>query len=325
MNLGEIAGSLYDRIGAQTTPDSAVTRRVYRSINNVHREILGMKGMGRLRRTVLTSASVANDPLMVMPQAATLIINIGDRTNNRNLDPISMADVRYSDPNMSQMTVPAAYAIYNFSGAVALQPSAAASIFVISDSANDGSGIAVNVEGIITGGYTRRASIAMNGLTAVNISSTIANWIDIRKFYVSGQAAGNITLHQTSGVGTELARIPPGHSYARYTQVHLSPTPSTSQTYYCDVEVHVEDMVNVNDEPLILEDFHWLIECGVMKREYMKKEKVALYKIEELNWRTGIANLRAYLATKGGVSYGGQRGQSGRGFSQLGGYFIAGS
>lgn len=324
MNLGEIAGSIYDMTGANSTPDSAVIRLISRSINNVHREILGMTGMGRLRRKILTATCTASSPLMVMPQAATKIINIADRLNNHNLTPIAMADVRYEDPGLLFTgSIPDAYAIVNFSSCVAKDPSAAASLFAISDSATDGSGIAAVVEGVVTGGYYRRASIAMNGLTAVNLSSAITTWEYVTKFYVTGQAAGNITLHQTSGTGTELSSIPPGRSYPRYTLIHLSGTPATALTYYCDVEVHVEDMVNINDEPLLPEDFHWLIECGAMKRNYKKKEKIALYKIEDLNWRKGIADLRQHLATRGGVSTGGQRG--GRQMSQLGGYYPAGS
>jgi hypothetical protein len=325
MNLGEISNLIYDRIGAASTPDSATVRRVNRNINNVHREILGKRGFGRMRKRVLTCSSIANDPFMCMPQSLTNIINIGDRTNNRNLDVLSMADVRYIDPGLRSLSIPYGYAIFNFASCVALQPSAAASLFVISDSANDGSGLAVNIEGIVTGGLYRRASIAMNGLTAVNVASTITTWEQVLKFYVSGQAAGNITLRQTSGVGTELGHIAPGRSYPRYTIVHLSPTPSTAQTYYVDAEVHVEDMVNVNDEPLIPEDFHWLLETGVMKREYLKKEKPALYKIEALNWQVGLADLRADLAKKGAVGNNGQRNQSGSGFSQLGGDYPAGS
>lgn len=326
MNLGDISLAIYDRIGANSTPDSAVVRVVNRYINDSHRQILGMKGFSRLRRAILTTSSVAGDPLMTLPQAATAIILIVDRLHNRTLVPISVQDVRYRDPGLNfSSSIPDSYAILNFSASVARQPSAAASLFVVSDAALDGSGISASVEGIITGGHYRRVSIAMNGSTAVNISSTISTWEHITKFYVSGQAAGNITLHQTSGVGTELARVPVGRSYPRYTQVHLSSTPSDVLTYYCDVEVHVEDMVNVNDEPLLPEDFHWLLECGAMKRNYLKKEKANLYKIEDLNWREGLANLRAHLATRGGISTGGQRQNQRSTMSQLGADFPAGS
>lgn len=326
MNLGQIELAVYDRLNFNATPDSGVVRRIRRYINDSHREILGKRGFGRLRRAVLTTSSVASSPFMVLPQAATSIIIISDRLNNRNLEPISIQDIRYRDPGLNfSGSIPDSYAVINFSNCVAMDPSAAASLFVISDSASDGSGLAANIEGTVTGGYYRRASVSMNGLTAVNVDATITTWEHITKFYISGAAAGNVTLRQTSGVGTELSRIVKGRSYPRYTLVHLSPTPTSAYTYYCDVELHVEDMNNVNDEPLVPEDFHWLLESGALKREFMKRGNMGDYQIEQGNWRGGLADLGGMLRRRGGVSTGGQRSSTGRQFSQLGSMYPAGS
>lgn len=312
MNLGQIELVVYDRLNFNATPDPAVQRRVRRYINDSQREILGKKGFGTLRRKVLSAASVASSPYMVLPQAATAIIAIVDRANNRVLKPISIQDVRYRDPGQTFTgSIPDSYAVLDYASCVALDPSAAASLFAVSDSAADGTGVAINIEGTVTGGYYRRSSVSMNGLTAVNLASTITTWETITKFYASALAAGNITLRQTSGVGTELSRIPPGRSFPRYTQIYLSGIPAASQTYYCDVELHVEDMINPMDEPLIPEDYQWLLEAGAIKREYMKREKMDLWRVEHNNWTEGIANLSNFVRRRAGVSVSGQRNNDG--------------
>lgn len=326
MNLGEIELAAYDRLGFQSTPDSAVIRRIRRYINDAHREVLGKKGFRNLRRRVLTAVSVASSPYMVMPQAATAIVVIADRANNRNLTPISLQDLRYRDPGLTFAgSTPDSYVVLNVASCVARDPSAAASLFVISDSASDGSGVSVNIEGITSAGVTRRASVALNGVTAVNVDANCATWMYVTKFYLSGPAAGNVTLHQTSGVGTELALISKGRSYPRYTQVHLSPTPGTAMTFYCDVELHIEDMVNVTDEPLIPEDYHRLMETGALKREFLRRKDMAEFGVEQATWKDALADLTVFLRARGGVSVGGQRGSTSRQLSQLGSMFQAGS
>lgn len=312
MNLQQIELSVYDQLNFDQSPDSAVQRRIRRYINDAQREILTKKGFGILRRKTLPAASIASSPYMVLPQAATSIIAIVDRTNNLILRPLSLQDVRYRDPGQNFTgSIPDGYAVIGYSEAVALQPSAADSIFAISDSVSDGVGTSVSIEGVITGGYYQRASTALNGLTAVNLSAALSSWTMITKFYISAAAAGNVTLRQTSGAGTELGRITPGRSFPRYTLLYLSGIPAAAQTYYCDVELHVEDMASDNDEPIIPEDFHWLLERGALKREYMKREKMDLWRVEHLTWTEGIGNLSTRVRRMAGVSVSGQRNNQG--------------
>lgn len=326
MNLGDIELKLYDRLSFNATPDSAVTRRMRGYINDAHREILGKKDYSRLRRKTLTCSSIANSPLMALPQATTKILNIADRSNNRNLDAISIQDLRYRDPGLNFASViPDAFCVFNISSCVARDSSVADSLFVVSDSAVDAQGLSVNVEGILSDGTYRRASVAMTGVVAVNVDINCSTWLYVTKFYVSGAAAGNVTLHQTSGVGTELSRIVKGRSYPRYTIVHLSGTPSSVYLYYVDVDLHIEPMVNVNDEPLLPEDFHWLLECGAMKREYQRREKMQEFGVEQSTWKTGLADLADYIRARPGVSAGGQRSGNRRTTNQLGPWFPAGA
>lgn len=312
MNLGDIELAIYDRLNFNSTPDSVIRRQVKSDINIGHREILGMKGFGILRRKVLPAVSVASSPYMVLPQAATAIITIIDRANNRILRPVSLQDVRYRDPGQNFTgSIPDSYTVLSYASAVALDPSAAASLFAISDSALDGTGTTVNVEGIVTGGLYRRASIAMNGLTAVNLDSTVTSWISVLKFYISALAGGNVTLREGSGVGTELSRIQTGRSYPRYTQLYLSGIPAAAQTYYCDVELHVEDMVNGMDEPLIPEDYHYLLISSALRRYYLKRRDFESLRSETLTWNMGLGNLATFVRRRAGVAVAGQRNNQG--------------
>lgn len=326
MNLGDIELRLYDRLSFNSTPDSAVTRRMRGYINDAHREILGKKDYSRLRRKTLTCASIANAPLMALPQAATKIINIADRVNNRNLDCVSIQDIRYRDPGLNfGSSIPDAYCLINTASCVFRDPSAADSLFVVSDSAVDGTGLAVNIEGVLADGTYRRAAVALMGLTAVNVDLGCSTWLYVTKFYISGNAAGTVSLHQTSGVGTELSRIVKGRAYPRYTVVHLSGTPSAVYTYYVDVDIHVEEMVNTTDEPILPEDFHWLLETGALKREFTRRKNTEGFGTEQAAWKTGLGDLSEYIRTRPGVSNAGQRSGSRPRGSQLGPMFPAGS
>lgn len=312
MNFGDIQLAIYDRLNFGATPDPAIQRQVKFDINVGHRQILGSKGFGILRRAILPATSTASSPYMVLPQAATSIIVIVDRANNRILRPISLQDVRYRDPGQNFTgSIPDSYTVLNYAAAVAVDPSVAASLFVISDSANDSTGTSINIEGLTTGGLYRRASISMNGVTAVNIASTISNWIHVIKFYSSALSAGNITLREGSGVGTELARIQPGRSYPRYTQIYLQGIPAAAQTYYCDVELHVEDMVNGTDEPLIPEDYHWMLVSSGLQRYYFKRKDFDAYRLERGDWGVGLGNLGAFVRRRAGVATSGQRNNQG--------------
>lgn len=325
MNLGEISVKLYDRLGYSTSPDSAVVRRIRGYVNDTHRTIVSKRSMAKLRRAILTCTSVINNPSMTLPQAMVGIAIITDRTTRRNLDMISLQDVRWRDPGQAMTGPPDSYMVVNFSAPVASDPTAAATLWAISDAAGDGTGISANVEGVTAGGYYKKASIAMNGLTPVQLDSTVTDWLHITKFYLSGGATGNVTLRQASGVGTELARIPAAHTYARYTQIHLSPVPSSAITYYVDGEVHLEDMIGPKDEPLLPEDYHDILISGALIKEYTKREKATLLSVERTTYKERMADLTAFVKRAQGIARGGQRGNGSSGFSQLGPMFPAGA
>jgi hypothetical protein len=167
--------------------------------------------------------------------------------------------------------------------------------------------------------------VALNGTTAATF--IVTDWVTVTKFYLGlsaggvTTATGNVTLHQTSGAGTELARITPGRAYARYARVHLFPTPTVAVTYHADVLLHIEDMTQKGDEPYLPEDFQWLLISGACLKEYQKREKPQQYQLELAAWKRGISDLKGFVQAGTGIAT--HRGP--RRFSQLGPYYPVGS
>lgn len=325
MNLVQMQTDWYEFTEQGASPAAAVIARGIRYFNQTQRMILGDKAFGVFRRKVLTCASVANSPFMTTPQAAVRLYTLLDRTNQWVLDPVSLQDVRRFDPGLTSTTsYPDRFFIENYSSCVSREPSAAFRPFVVSDDATDNTQKAF-IEGTI-GGYYRTASVNLNGLTPAALSA-LTTWDTITKFYIQKQdgttqaAVGNVTLTEGSG-GNELSRIPPGRSFPRYTMIHLYPTPATSSTYYADVDLHVEDMASADDEPLIPEDFHWMVVSGAKQLEYRRKQRLDLYAAEKAIFTDGWRNLKLWIAQNPGVA---RNDQTPRRFSQLGPYFPPGS
>lgn len=324
MYLGEMEAEVYDHFGYGDNPSSQVViNRVRRELNTTYREILAMKGLSKLRRKVLTFASVANSPYAVLPQAASRLIVITDRTNMIPLDEMLIQDLRRRDPGqVASTSSPYAYVILNLASPVARDPSAAAELFTKSTSAADGTGVDASLSGIITGGYQRSTHGPLNGTVGSTIDASITTWTDITKFFLNNLAKGTVTLLEGSVNGTELARIAIGRSSARYSRIILYPTPTVAVTYYADVELNVEPMTQAYDECILHEDFHWLLPCGTIMREYQRKEKHVEHSIEKARWKQGISDLKAFVGRPSGAAH---RSDNPPRFSQLGSNFRAGS
>ncbi len=325
MNLASMQDTLYDRLGYETAPAARVIARLTRLINETQREILGMRGLTRLRRTILTFPCVASTPFVTLPQSVVKMVTVQDRANGWTLHETSLQDLRYNDPRLAGIsTYPYSYVVLNLAAAVSQDPSVAAELFVVSDSATDDNTRTAYLEGIDANGNYQTQTAVLSGLTPVTF--TLTNWIIVQKFSLAltaggvATALGNITLTQGSG-GAELARITSGRSTTRYSRLHLYPTPTQVNTYYADVEIHFEDMVQATDEPYLPEDFHWLIVSGCLKKEYAKREKQLNYGIESGRFDKGVSALKLWLRSTTGVT----ARTTPRAFSQLGPWFPVGS
>lgn len=307
MNLGNLLLDLYRRQGFKTAPTTEVVTRFTAYLNQTQREILVQKGLGSLRFRVLPFASVAADPFATLPQAAVRVRSIADRTNQIYLTPTTLDGIRQQDPGLIATTaIPYSYAVVNLAAATFRDPTVTSLSFK-SDSAADGATKEVFVEFITSTGLYQKTSALMNGVTAVDIVVDATG--GVTKFYVTLAAGGlttsvgNIKLYQAiGGVGTQISVIPPGQSYARYSRIQLFPTPSAAVTYHADVELHIEDMAEANDEPYLPEDFAYLLGSGAMMKEYQRKGDQIAYAIEKAMFKSGLGDLKLWVARASAAS-----------------------
>lgn len=323
MNLNSILSILYDRLAYTSSPDAATVSRLKGYINETHREVLAKRGLTKLRRWVIPFTTVAGNQNVTLPEACVRLHGVTDRTNNRELDETDVDTVRRRDPGLLQSTsTPDAFAVYNLASALQTDLTAAAAVYGGSDVAGDDNTKKLFIEGI-AGGRPIVASIAMNGLTQV-LPSALATFTQVTKFYIGlaaggvTTAAGNITLTQGLA-GAEISRIIAGRAYARYSRILLAPTPSTIMTLYADCDIHIEEMSNLGDEPLIPEDFHRVLVDGSLMKEYEKRKDPQSYGQAKARFNDGIAELRLWVTRPGNVAYRPLQ------FSQLGAYFEAGT
>ena len=277
MNFLQIKTRLAIRRGAASgTLVAATGTRYGNSLNEAHRQLLRMPGMESLRYAPVTFASVDGTKLYSLPAQGVARVNrITEATNDRKLEFRTPAwlDTVAPDP---QSGTPWAWIPRGYTE-VHTQPSDASEIFVKSTT-TDTTQVAY-IEGYITGGYYRTASVTLTGATAVTLSAAITNFIVITKFYLSAVGVGIITLHEDSGAGTELARIAIGDTRAQFYTLQLYTTPSAAITYTCDVLRAIPDMSNDTDEPLIPEDFHDLLIDMAEMRELTKQDDPQRYRL----------------------------------------------
>lgn len=321
MNLGLIETDIYDTLNLGRNPDSAVQRHIRRYINDVHREVITKKNIGpRVRRQLIAFNTSGTSPFCVLPQSVVRIFILTDRTNNNILDEYTLQSLRYSDPGLkSSAAIPYAYVIMNLSAPVATDPVAATQLFVVSDSALDSSGLAVNVEGLTSDGQYYKASIALTGVTPVAVSP-VSTWLNITKFYLSAPAQGHVSLKD--GSGNVLGVISAGRTYNRYSRIHMFPTSTAVLSLTADVELHIEDMSSPSDEPIIPEDFHDILVSGALAKEYARRSKGSDSGTQASITRKRISELQVWMTRKTGTPFNQDRP---RRFSQLGPNFPNGS
>lgn len=317
MTFAEILSSVYEDCNYGASPASAVVTRVKKYVNDAVRVVLSEPGMAKLQDSDMPFpvASVALQARYVVPDGIAAIRGISERTNDRTLQMIDMTTYRRRNPDpASSSGVPTAYVPFGRT-AVAVQPSAASQVFVKSDVAGD-TGSAF-IEGIRSTGVVVSETIAMTGVTAVG--SANGTYTEITDFYVSVAAQGNITLTQTSGIGTTLAAIKVGALRPRYIGFYLDPTPSAAVDYLVDYRRQTVDMVNNTDEPPLPLDFHPMCAAYARMREYEKTQDDR-YAVATAEWKMWLSRLKyAVRENADDLPVAGR--QRPYGFSRLGGMF----
>lgn len=321
MNFSALELDVFRRLNFADVPATLVKTRIDTFLNQRHRQILAMPGMEGLRNGTFLLPSVASQAQYALGATVARVRDIFDgTTNQRKLIERSLQWVRTVDPRLASTGVPEAWVPLSFQQ-VQVQPAAATALWAISTSAGDTSQT-VSIETARTGGYRRQESATLNGLTAVQLG-TLTDHVEVEKFYLSAAAAGTVTLMTAAAAGTTLATIPIGQISGRYFWIQLWPTPSAVWTFTVDVTRNIFDLVNANDEPLLPEDFHYLLSLGARIDEYEKmadSRRPALL----IDWKIGISRLQNYVvnSTDYQIVAGGM--EAGRA-SNLGPWFPSGS
>jgi hypothetical protein len=291
MNLLEILTRVAERRGADSRMNDTTKRRYRNAVNEAHRQLLRMPGMEQMRLATVTFASVANQQRYAVPMHGVARINrITETTNDRKLEyrTPSWLDTVAPDPTTG---TPYAWIPRGYSDCHT-QPSDASAVYIVSTSASD-VGVAY-VEGIRTGGYYGTASVTMTGTTAVAVGS-ITDFITITKVYLASAARGTVTLHEDSGVGTEISRIAIGDLRAQFMTFQLYLTPSSVVTYYADILRSVPDLAQDADEPLLPEDFHDLLIDKAELKELRKQDDPNRYQMLVGDIKRGESELRSFV------------------------------
>lgn len=284
----ELQQDVFDRIGAQQSPQTDTSRRIKRFLNRWNRKILSATGMEPLRRVILTKASVASQPTYGI--ALQKIRFMTEASTQRRIHEKTLAWYRDSFPDPASWTgTPLDYVPMGITR-IHTRPSAACELFVVSTSASD-TAIVVRVEAIRSNGYPVSLSVTLTGTTPVTMSATITDVIDILDVRLSAAAAGVVTVTQGSG-GTELSRLVIGQTAPRFLRYALAPTPSQVITYTIDGIADIVDMSNDTDEPFENPDFHDILVDGAVHDEYKNRGRTDVARDLRIEIESRISALR---------------------------------
>lgn len=308
---------LYRRFGYDTAPVTAVTTRLTAFLNETQREIVMGPDFKSLTRAAITFASVAARAEYQLPPVIAEILAIRDTANRRTLDRISEAEYRLRVADPSQNTgLPWAYAPIGLRSGTA-RPSDASELFAKSTSAVDVQ--VLHYEVVTSEGNVVTGSLTLNGVTAVSFGATITGIVEVSDLYLASAAVGTVTIHEDSGIGTQLGQINIGRTREQRWIVALVPTPSSALTYTVDAERNITDLVQGADEPQMPSRFHYVLVSGARMKEYEFKNDTERYILARGEHQTHLGQMRAFLAS--GPTEVVVPGGKPVGISQLGGYY----
>lgn len=324
MNLTTIQKRIYRRCGLSDTPATADVTRILDFINEWYRETLSAPGLDSLRETTLTLTTVAGQAQYGLPQAISRVHDpIFDVTNQRCIYEKSLEWLRMVDPGLTATSATVDYWIpFKGWGATAQQLATTGKpLYVVSDSASDGAGTTAHVETVRLGGIRAGdTSVAMNGVTRAQLGSK-SDHIEVTKFWLTVAAVGTVSLYDASSSGNLIAQITPGRTNARYFMLQFYPTVSAALSLSIDCQRTIEDLTLPFEEPLLHEDYHWLLVYGPLSEEMEKRDSDQAEKYEK-RARKLISDLRHNLYPQEIAVQRGPEGQPER-VSRLGGWFPA--
>lgn len=318
MTLAELVAETAEEIGYGSSPTADVETRLTRRINEWHRRLLAMPGLARhLRDTMsVTLTTTAGQAVYGLPASVGQIVALSEGDNDIKLQQRSLSWLRTEDPGLTAEGVPEVYVPLGFAP-VQTQPADASTLYVKSSAAGDTTQVAT-LRYLDASGREQSATATLTGTTAVALGSGV---VEVTQFRLNVVATGTVTLHEDSGSGTELARLPIGALAQKFRRVQMWPTPQAAITYTVDAVRENRDLSADADEPLLPADFHYLLRLGAVSDE-MRMRDDTRYEALRIDMDRGINDLKSWIWNNADYQPSG----SGRGsFSRLGGYFPAGS
>jgi hypothetical protein len=307
VNVGEILKEVYIDLDYDEIPPLSVTERLKGYIRRAYGTILREPDLSLLRDTTtpLTFVSVLGQTVYGLPSQIARPVAITDRTNNRLLTPMSLVDLRLNDPGMTSTGTPWAWVPLGYGPAQGVPM--ATGLWVASASALDTTQTVllngVRVNGLATGDLTAK----LNGLARVPIG-TITDLVDVQHLSLNATAVGVVSIYDAATAGTVIAQIGIGRLAPRYFRVLLYPQTDVGITYYVDGQLHIPELDDDQDVPLLPPDFHTLLITGALMHEYKRKDDTSRIVTLAADWARGLDRLKHHVsATATEIPVKGQR------------------
>lgn len=293
--------SIYEDLGYTSAPQSGITSRIQKNINYAHTLILRDPVCAKLRDTMdsIAFASEVGRDTYGLPASIAILRYLTERDNDRRLVPITMEEARNVDPGRNANGTPYAFVPIGFKPIThQFNISTGSGLWAASTSAGDTQALRFN--GIRLGGLmTGDISQALTGVTRVQIGS-LTDIIDLESVSLATAAAGVVSLFNAASGGDTLGQIGVGEVAPQYYVIQLYPTPSAVTTYYVDGVYRIPSLSNVQEVPLLPEEFQTLPEDYARYKEYEKRNDDRLMIAKEA-WDTGLAQLRYRVNTTPGL------------------------
>lgn len=295
MNVNALLQECYRRLNFTTpTPALGIQQRLLGFLSDAHRRLLSAPGMEGLRDETTTVTSVINQARLALPPTVARVRAVIDPVNQVRLRAMRRSDARRLNPGVVGVSGTPDFYVPVGQEHVAAQPAAATGLWVVSTSAIDAGYVDLTVT--TTGGYQHTPNlVTLSGTTRAQ-AGTRTDITQVSTFSLQAAATGYVSLYTAAVGGTELARIEPGRLGTKYFIVELLPTPSAAVTYTIDyTRILADFQLSVVEEPLIPEDFHYLLVVMACRREYLFNDDKARYTQYAIEEQEGMRALRAFV------------------------------
>ena len=279
-NLTEIKTQVAERMGKT---DSVFLGKIEDWVNGRYHQILkAVKWKDLLRSDTVTAT--ANQDYLILPQDLAQLINIHDRTNDKNLTPInpSIGGRMFADVLDSE-AVPNSYWIEETT--VLNQPTSASTITAVSSEAADTSQT-LRMRGRTASGENQ-ATVTLNGTSSVNL---LASCTQVDQVMKDAATAGFVTILADAGA-TTVAVIYPRNLTAKYKKLHLVKKPETALTYNIVYKKRLPRLEFAEDIP-VLDCWNALV-IGAYADALKQKRQFSKAQMEEQRYESLVADLVA--------------------------------